>query len=134
MPVPEQDALKSANALQDPIVDIYSHVMGCVREYINRRDRICHPGGSFDSGGSFSLEKRYDCCAGIRSPSRAYPFSEMLHGRSLSHVAHELGLEQHFSVIRRVANRLIKDGDESALALLHSKAVKRKLLEVDIGL
>lgn len=73
-------------------------------------------------------------CDGIRSPSRAYPFSEMLHGRSLNHVAYELGLEQHSSVVRRVANCLTKKGEEPALALLYSKAVKRKLLAVDLEL
>lgn len=126
------DALKSDNAQQVPAADIYSRVMVCAREYINRRDRICHPGGSFDSGGRFSLSEKYDCCDGIRSPSRAYPFSEMLHGRTLGHVAHEFCIEQHISVIRRIANRLTKEGEDSALELLNSKAVKRKLLEVDL--
>ncbi|MNG31502.1 hypothetical protein D3C84_1173210 [compost metagenome] len=58
----------------------------------------------------------------------------MLHGRSLIHVAHELGLEQHSSVVRRVANCLTKKGEEPARALLYSKAVKRKLLAVDLEL
>lgn len=56
-------------------------------EYIDLRDRATHPKGSFDSGGRFYLTEKKFCCSGIRRPSAAYPFSEMLHGRSADHVA-----------------------------------------------
>lgn len=51
------------------------------------RDRTRNPAGSFDKAGRFSLQYRCECCDEVRSPSRAYPYSEMIHGRSVAHVA-----------------------------------------------
>ena len=51
------------------------------------RDRTLNPAGSFDKAGRFSLQHRCECCDEIRSPSRAYPYSEMVHGRSVAHVS-----------------------------------------------
>lgn len=53
-----------------------------------REQRISHPAGKFDSAGVFHLEERCACCAGLRRPCPIYPYSEMLHARSLTHVAH----------------------------------------------
>lgn len=52
-----------------------------------RKHRLSHPPGSFDKVGRFSLQERAPCCDMIRTASRAHPYSEMVHGRSLSHVA-----------------------------------------------
>jgi hypothetical protein len=59
-------------------------------QFIRRQNRTEHPAGKFDKAGRFELanEERRTCCAGIRTPSRAYPYSEMIHGRSAQHVAH----------------------------------------------
>lgn len=56
-------------------------------EYIARRDRRSNPPGTFDKQGRFYCDEKCDCCKGIRSPSVAYPYSEMLHARTLRHVA-----------------------------------------------
>lgn len=65
-------------------------------EFINRRDRRTHPAGTFDNGGRFYLadEEKCACCESIRNPSRAYPWSEMAHGRTLKHVAHLFGVDE----------------------------------------
>lgn len=57
--------------------------------YLRRRDRLEHPEGEFDSAGRWtpSGDERQGCCALIRSPSRAYPYSLMTHCRSAEHVA-----------------------------------------------
>lgn len=59
------------------------------REYIARQNRNSHPDGTFDRAGRFypADDERRPCCAGIRPPSRAYPYSEMTHCRSALHVA-----------------------------------------------
>jgi len=62
-------------------------VLDAVKEYIALRDRKSHPDGTFDSGGRFYLTEKHECCRGIRTPSRAFPYSEMTHGRTLKHVA-----------------------------------------------
>lgn len=105
----------------------------CVEEYMDRKSRISHPKGKRDSAGRFYLNEHYRCCAGIRSPSRAFPFSQSKHGRSLPHVAHEFGMEEHLKVLRQVANVYEKNGKEAAIELLNSPRVKRSFLEKDFG-
>ncbi|WP_170339715.1 hypothetical protein [Ruegeria arenilitoris] len=75
-------------------------------EYSRRKHRLSHPKGDFDSGYRFYLadEERGGCCMEIREPSRAYPYSEMTHGRSLRHVA-EL-FEADELEVRRLAKRI----------------------------
>lgn len=66
-------------------------VQEAITEYLKLKNRKTHPEGTFDSGGRFYLaeSEKHDCCRGIRSPSRAYPYSEMVHARTLKHVAHK---------------------------------------------
>ena len=61
--------------------------------YIALRDRVSNPGGSFDRGGRFTLDAYHECCASIRNPSRAYPYSELVHARTLKHVAAVRGVD-----------------------------------------
>ncbi|HEX6566948.1 MAG TPA: UPF0158 family protein [Chthoniobacterales bacterium] len=58
-------------------------------EFVARRLKLRHPAGEFDEGGRFypSEEERQNCCADIRAPSRAFPFSLMTHCRTAKHVA-----------------------------------------------
>lgn len=52
----------------------------------NRRQaRIDHPEGGTDNGGRWYPEGRDDIGMAVRSPSRSYPWSYMLHCRSLDH-------------------------------------------------
>lgn len=54
-----------------------------------RKARIHHPRGQFDKASRWLPDDSEwrDCCASIRSPSRAHPFSLMVHCRSAAHVA-----------------------------------------------
>jgi len=61
--------------------------------YIALRDRVSNPDGSFDRGGRFTLDAYFECCAGIRTPSRAYPYPEMAHARTIKHVAAARGVD-----------------------------------------
>ena len=61
------------------------------QELFDRQDRKTHPAGNFDNAGRFYLAPSLSCCSGIRTPSRAYPYSEMAHGRTIVHVANEFG-------------------------------------------
>ena len=67
-----------------------------ITEYLKLKNRKTHPEGTFDSGGRFYLaeSEKHDCCRGIRSPSRAYPYSEMVHARTLKHVAHKYDVDE----------------------------------------
>ncbi len=85
-------------------------ILAAAHEYIALRDRSIHPVGTFDSAGRFYLATRCECCRSIKSPSRAYPFSHMVHARSIVHVAHAAGLAGYVKAVRRVADAIEKDG------------------------
>jgi hypothetical protein len=65
-------------------------------EFVCRDLRLHHPDGSFDDGGRFypSEKEVRDCCADIRAPSRAFPFSLMKHCRTAKHVAKLYGISE----------------------------------------
>ena len=66
---------------------------GTVSEmYYSRKLRLTHPEGHFDKAGRWwpSDREQYSCCNAIRTPSRAYPFSLMVHCRTRKHVANLL--------------------------------------------
>jgi hypothetical protein len=69
--------------------------LAAARAYVARRDRTAHPAGHFDKARRFCLNgsERGACCAAIREPSRAFPYSEMTHARSAEHVASLHGVE-----------------------------------------
>ena len=52
------------------------------------KNREIHPEGTFDKGGRWYPDMKLECC-NVRSPSRAYPYSLMLHCRSWEHVCNE---------------------------------------------
>ena len=62
--------------------------------YLRRKSRAEHPEGSFDKQGRWwpSAQEHQDCCAHIRSPTRSYPYSLMLHCRTAEHVANLHGV------------------------------------------
>lgn len=74
-------------------------------EYVNLKTRRTNPDGSFDNAGRFYLACQLSCCA-VRSPSRAYPYSQMLHGRTAEHVANTY----HVSAadVRKIARYLVQ--------------------------
>src|ERR1700740_2693187 len=65
-------------------------------EFMCRELRLHHPDGTFDEGGRFypSAKEARDCCANIRTPSRAFPFSLMKHCRTAKHVAKLYGVTE----------------------------------------
>lgn len=75
------------NEYDDRLADAYS-------EFISRKMRKKNPYGHFDDAGRFYLDvtERRDCCMDLRRPTRAYPYSEMLHARTIVHVAHLYGV------------------------------------------
>lgn len=76
------------------------------RTFIARRDRTAHPTGKFDNAGRWypSEAETCDCCSAVRSPSRAHPYSYMVHCRTLKHVANLYGVSE--SELRKEVRRL----------------------------
>ena len=75
-------------------LQIDSLLHAAAKTYLARHDRVEHPAGGFDRAGRWvpSAIERQDCCECIRTPSRAYPYSLMLHCRSAEHVANLFGV------------------------------------------
>ena len=73
----------------------YSNVMLAAKVFIDRKHRLKHPDGDFDSAKRWypDASEECDCCSGIRTPSRSYPFSLMVHCRSAEHVANLYDVE-----------------------------------------
>lgn len=56
--------------------------------YVSRADRATHPSGNFDKAGRWYPDN-YEvasCCGHVRSPSRAHPYSYMVHCRTRKHL------------------------------------------------
>lgn len=77
-------------------MDEYStgNVEAAVAEYLTRQSRLHNPKGKFDKARRWypSEEEEQPCCKEIRSPSRARPYSLMLHCRTMKHVASLYGV------------------------------------------
>lgn len=56
--------------------------------YELRRDRAQHPSGTFDKGGRWypAAHETASCCKAIRLPSRAHPYSLLVHCRTKKHI------------------------------------------------
>jgi hypothetical protein len=65
-------------------------------EFACRELKFHRPDGTFDEGARFypSEKEARDCCANIRAPSRAFPFSLMKHCRTAKHVAKLYGVTE----------------------------------------
>jgi hypothetical protein len=64
--------------------------------YLDRKDRAAHPDGTFDSKRRWaeSDAEHRPCCSTIRTPSAAYPYSKLVHCRTLQHVANLTGVDE----------------------------------------
>jgi len=71
-------------------------LQAAVWEYEDRRERRTHPNGHTDKGGRWypSDAESQPCCRGVRGPTRSFPWSLMLHCRTLKHVASLYGVDE----------------------------------------
>lgn len=70
--------------------------LAALAEFRALSNREIHPEGEFDKAGRWypSDYERCDCCDSIRAPSRAYPYSYMVHCRTLKHVCCKYGVDE----------------------------------------
>lgn len=93
-------------------------------ELRHRQRRESRPGGSWDRAGRYfpSTEEHRACCVGIRTPSRAWPYSLWSHVHSIEHVANLYRVERR-DVMR--ARRMLDRRD--ALRSSASSAINSNL-------
>ena len=77
--------------------------------YLDLKSRKTHPLGVFDKAGRWGPNKQLECCKGIRTPSRKWPYSLMTHCRTLAHVAQDTGydLSTLRAAVRRVEDEIV---------------------------
>ena len=118
---PHQPEQKITGLHMNATKKLAKSIFAAASTYLRLRDRLEHPAGKFDSAGRFYLIKPCDCCSSIRYPSRAYPYSHMIHGRSVVHVATAAGLADYARAVRSVAGVIDREGVEAIPAYLVSK-------------
>lgn len=124
--------LKAASHLSD---DELSVIISAAQEYLKLQSRDEHPDGYFDTAGRFFLEKKCSCCMGIRSPSRSFPYSELVHARTAKHVAHSFGVKWEESLVRKFSKVIDQEGVAGVYALLKDREFfAAQLLEIDLGI
>ena len=69
--------------------EVTDKILDAANEYVRRQDRASHPDGTFDKSGRWypSDAETCPCCSDICSPSLSYPYSFMVHCRTIKHVA-----------------------------------------------
>lgn len=83
-----------------------AEVMAAAREYRDLRDRRTNPVGSFDKAGRWW--PTVACACAVRTPSRAWPYSYLVHCRTADHVAETRGVAR--VEVLRAARALDKAG------------------------
>jgi hypothetical protein len=77
-------------------------IIELAKEFVALKNRDMHPAGKFDKAKRFFLESKYSCC-NVRTPSRAYPFTEMIHGRTLLHVVTSHKSNSDIDLVKKMA-------------------------------
>jgi len=72
--------------------------------YLDLQSRKIHPSGLSDNADRWMPHKEQECCKSIRTPSRAWPWSLMIHCRTMIHVAQDTGYE--LSTLRAAVRRV----------------------------
>jgi hypothetical protein len=69
-------------------------IQDAVKLYEDRQSRQQHPDGNFDNAGRWypSADEKCSCCGEVRGPSRAYPYSYMVHCRTSKHIEQLMGI------------------------------------------
>ncbi|WP_144415429.1 hypothetical protein [Pseudomonas putida] len=98
-------------------------------EFVQLQTRERHPSGTFDTVGRFYLG---DCPAYIREPSRAYPLSQMQHGRTLEYVVHSNKAdEEEVKEIKKLVYRVAKSIKGKSLTNLNVTERTEVLSEIN---
>lgn len=93
------------------LIALQSDALDAAKEWQQRDARLSRPAGTWDRAGRYypSPEEFQSCCAAIRPPSRAWPYSLWVHVHSIDHVANIYRVDRK-QVMR--ALRILKRRDQ----------------------
>ncbi|MBB2164682.1 hypothetical protein HLH26_09020 [Gluconacetobacter sp. 1b LMG 1731] len=92
--------------------DEFDTIVAAAIEYMRRAARLVHPPGTFDDAGRWYADERTSAVRTCRSPSRAWPYSEMKAARTASHVAEVYEVSDFETEVRQIVN-FVKSKDAS---------------------
>jgi hypothetical protein len=87
-------------------------------QFFKRKERLSHPDGSFDNAGRFEAAERTDAVQSARTPSRAFPYSEMDAARTAKHCAELFDVDP--LAVKRIARVLDLETDLPADVSQHA--------------
>lgn len=118
---------KTANAILK--IKNLDTVQAAAVEFIRLRNRKSKPEGQFD-GRFFRIASHAQCgrCDSISEPTKAFPFSEMLHARSAVHVAQNRGASA--AELRFIARLIDSDASLSQAGALQSAVAAQAIDDV----
>ena len=98
-------------------------------EHYRRKVRLSHPPGKWDNAKRFYASEQTTFVRQCRSPSRAWPLSEMKAARTAAHCAEIYGVEDVLAVRRvaralEVAQEVWPEGGEAAAASAATHVLK----------
>jgi len=93
-------------------------IMEAAKLYIDRQNRTVHPDGKFDNASRWypSDSERCGCCDAVRSPSRAWPYSYMIHCRTAKHIANLYSVSE--TELKREARRTLAEAQIATVELI----------------
>ena len=97
-------------------------------EYADRTKRRSHPPGEWDKAGRFYAHEHTNPVLCCRSPSRAWPHSQMLTARTAAHCA-EVYKADNTTHVRRIGtayNKLLDGCENDGVVRLLTKGVRKR--------
>lgn len=89
--------------------------------FFDRKTRRTNPPGEFDKQGRFYADERTEAVQSVRSPSKAWPMSEMLAARTAAHCAELFDAEELLAVKRVAKAREALDDAADVIESAHEK-------------
>ena len=101
-------------------------------EYADRASRRSHPLGEWDNAGRFYALERTLSVTTCRSPSKAWPYSQMVAARTAAHCAEVYKADNatHVGRIGRAYNKLLAGEDKDAMRRLLTKGIRKREAEL----
>lgn len=83
---------------------IPASVIRAGRMFYRRKNRLEHVPGDFDKAGRFYADEQTPSVRQARSPSKAWPYSQMNAARTAAHCASACGVaDEHLLIVKRIA-------------------------------
>ncbi|MFT9015100.1 MAG: hypothetical protein ABF990_05105 [Acetobacter sp.] len=90
--------------IKEDFEDDFDACVAAAVEYMRRKARKVHPPGTFDNAGRWYADEKTCAVALCRSPSRAWPYSQMKAARTVAHVAEVFDVSAFETEIRQIVN------------------------------